>query len=355
MKAWHLRDHLRRIQIDLVAVDRDHFERAVPLNSCAGVASPRMVEVDAAGRLLDAAVCLQPCDDDLLFHLKGSTKAGKTRHFQLYFGAPDAEAADPEPGSGPLSLTRGLDHEGFAAIRIDSPGVSWIYHLEGGGFAGIVDSAGADWISYHPWGGSDGNYRGIPNLVHPESFFHPGRTGCSSEVVASGPLRVVIRSRSNDDAWLCEWRLEPDCARLTVLKAARPYWLLYEGTPGGRLDEQGDFALLADGQRVAASERWEMEQLPEPGWIAFGAAGSPRALWLMRHEADGDADSYWPMEGNMTVFGFGRSGLTKSLVRVPAQFSVGLAECNDHGSLSNIVHASGDLPQIRMGRTESRG
>ena len=33
MKAWHLRDHLRRIQIDLDAGDRDHFERAVPLDS----------------------------------------------------------------------------------------------------------------------------------------------------------------------------------------------------------------------------------------------------------------------------------------------------------------------------------
>ncbi len=355
MKVWHLREHLWRIQFNLVAGDHDRYERAVPLKLPEVVASPRVVEVDAEGQLLDAALCLQPCADELLFHLKGSTKAGQTRHFQLYVDAPDADLMDLGPMTGPLSLTRDLDHEGFAGIRIDSPGVSWIYHLEGGGFAGMIDSAGADWISYHPWGGSDGNFRGIPNLVHPESYFHPGRTGCSSEVVASGPLRVVIRSRSNDDAWLCEWTLEPDCARLTVLKAARPYWLLYEGTPGGRLDEQGDFMLLADGQRFAASEKWEVDRLPEPGWIAFGAAGSRRALWLMRHVADGDADSYWPMESNMTVFGFGRSGLTKSLVRVPAHFSVGLAGCNDHGALSNIIHAGSILPQLRMGRKEVRG
>ncbi|MCY3718129.1 MAG: hypothetical protein OXG07_01060 [Anaerolineaceae bacterium] len=355
MKAWHLRKHLWRIQFNLVAGDHDRYERAVPLKLPEVVASPRVVEVDAEGQLLDAALCLQPCADELLFHLKGSTEAGQTRHFQLYCDAPDADLMDSGPMTGPLSLTRDLDHEGFASIRIDSPGVSWIYHLEGGGFAGMIDSAGADWISYRPWGGSDGNFRGIPNLVHPESYFHPGRTGCSSEVVASGPLRVVIRSRSNDDAWISEWRLEPDCARLTVLKAARPYWLLYEGTPGGRLDEQGDFMLLADGQRFAASERWEVDRLPEPGWIAFGAAGSRRALWLMRHVADGDADSYWPMESNMTVFGFGRSGLTKSLVRVPAHFSVGLADCNDHGALSNIIHAGSIPPQLRMGRKEVRG
>lgn len=354
MKTWLLRDRLRRIQIELVAGNHDHCERAVPLNLPEAPASPRLVEVDAEGQLLDAALCLQRCDDELLFHLKGSTGAGQTRHFQLYFDAPDAEALDPEPAPGPMSLTTGFDHEGFAGVRIDAPRVSWIYHLQGGGFAGLIDDAGADWITYRPWGGSDGNFRGIPNLVHPESYFHPGRTGCSSELVDSGPLRVVIRSRSNDDAWLCEWRLEPDCARLAVLKAARPYWLLYEGTPGGRLDEQGDFMLHADGRRFAASERWEMDSLPEPGWIAFGAAGSPRALWLMRHAADGDADSYWPMEGNMTVFGFGRSGLTKSLSRAPAHFSVGLAECNDHQSLARIIHAGSHPPQLRMGRTEKR-
>ncbi len=354
MKAWLLRGRLWRIQFDLLAGDHDHYERALPLELSETVASPRLVEVDAEGHLLDSALSLQRCEDEMLFHLKGRTRAGQMRRFQLYFDDPQAEIAVPEPTPGPLSLKSGFDHEGFASIRIDAPGVSWIYHLEGGGFAGMVDSAGADWISFHPWGGSDGNFRGIPNLVHPESYFHPGRTGCSSEVVASGPLRVVIRSRSNDGAWLCEWRVEPDCARLTVLKAARPYWLLYEGTPGGRLDEQGDFILLADGQRFAAAERWEVDSLPEPGWIAFGAAGSPRALWLMRHAADGDADSYWPMEGNMTVFGYGRSGLTKSLVRVPAHFSVGLADCNDHTSLSNIIRASSNPPQLRMGLKERR-
>ncbi|MCY4526712.1 MAG: hypothetical protein OXB89_08895 [Anaerolineaceae bacterium] len=355
MKDWLLRDRQLRIQVDLVAGDHDHFERAVPLKLPKAVAQPRLVEVNAAGQLLDKQICLQPGGSELLFHLKGNTRAGRTRHFQLYFDSSQTDAGDPDPMPGPLSLSDGFDHEGFASVQITTPGASWIYHLEGGGFAGLVDKAGADWISFHPRGGSDGNFRGIPNLVHPESYFHPGRTGCNSEIVTNGPLRAVIRSRSNDDAWRCEWTLEPDCARLSVLKALRPYWLLYEGTPGGCLDEQGDYVLLADGRRFAASERWEMERLPEPGWIAFGASDNPNALWLLRHVGDGDADSYWPMEGNMTVFGYGRSGLNKSLARVPAQFSVGLAECDDHVSLANIIHASANPPEVRIGRIESRG
>lgn len=339
----------------LAAGEHGHFERAVALQPAEPVASPQLVEVDADGRLLDADICLQPSGADLLFHLRGRTKVGRSRHYQLYFN--EAGSGDDEPAkwAGPVSVSAVHEHEGFASVSVETPGATWIYHMDGGGFAGLVDGSGLDWISFHPWGGSDGNFRGIPNLVHPESFFHPGRSTCRSEVIESGPLRCVIRSGSADDAWLCEWTIEPDCARLAVLKAARPYWMLYEGTPGGALDERGDFMLLGDGRRIAASERWEMESLPEPGWIAFGASSSPRALWLMRHVPDGDADSYWPMEGNMTVFGYGRSGLTRSLTRAPAHFSVGLAEVNDYQSLSAIIHAGSSPPQLQLGEIERIG
>ena len=308
--------------------------------------------MDAGGKLLDRAITLQPDGAGLLFHLKGRTAAGTTRRYQLYFDE-QGTADDLQAVPGPVMLTTGLEHEGFESACITTPNATWYYHLTGGGFAGLIDGDGADWISFHPWGGSDGNFRGIPNLVHPESYFHPGRTGCSSEILAAGPLRVTIRSRSQDDAWACEWSIDPDCARLTVLKAARPYWLLYEGTPGGILDEQGDFMWLSDGRRIPASERWQ-QSLPEPGWIAFGAANSPRALWLLRHEPDGATDSYWPMEGQMTVFGFGRSGLHKSLTRAPAQFSVGLAESNDFNTLGQVITSASMAPQIQQGPVEKR-
>ena len=49
-------------------------------------------------------------------------------------------------------------------------------------------------------------------------------------------------------------------------------------------------------------------------------------LFLVHHEADEEIDSYWPMEHNMTVFGFGRLGLDKFMSRVLAHFTVGFAE-----------------------------
>jgi hypothetical protein len=132
----------------------------------------------------------------------------------------------------------------------------------------------------------------------------------------------------------CRWDVFPHYARLTVLKLRTPYWFLYEGTPGGnpvsggnpggRLDEEGGYCVRSDGRRTPLSERWE-GPLPAPEWVCFGAGNVDRVLYLVHHEADQEIDSYWPMEHNMTVFGFGRLGLEKYMRRVPAQFTVGFA------------------------------
>lgn len=44
-----------------------------------------------------------------------------------------------------------------------------------------------------------------------------------------------------------------------------------------------------------------------------------RGLLLAHHEDDRHVDSYWPMQGNTTVFGFGRKGLGKFMTKVPAR------------------------------------
>ena len=56
----------------------------------------------------------------------------------------------------------------------------------------------------------------------------------------------------------------------------------------------------------------------------------------------------------MTVFGFGRSGLHKSLTRAPAQFSVGLAESNDFKTLGQVITSASMAPQIQQGPVEKR-
>lgn len=250
----------------------------------------------------------------------------------------DAEAADLEIGpvtepSAPtayVDVTSVEDYHGQATFRIRAPTCTYYYHKHGGGFASVVDADGNDWLSFRPWGGSDGIYRGIPNLAHPENVFHPGAETCISTLAASGPLRVTIRSESLCGGWACRWYIYPDRAELTVLKADHPYWLLYEGTPAGILDQNRDYCVRSDGLRRPLSDSWRAV-LPSPKWIYFAKTGVPRALFLASHSREhaGCIDSYWPMEDNMTVFGFGRSDLKKFLTHTPSTFSFGLLETDD--------------------------
>jgi len=249
---------------------------------------------------------------------------------------------------GEVSVAALDDHQGQESYRIETDGASWVYHRRGGGFASLFDRDGNDWLSFRPWGGSDGIYRGIPNLAHPENVFHPGADTCVTDAPRVGPLRVSVESRAKGDDWACRWHLYPDHAELSVLKVAHPYWLLYEGTPWGELDEARDFCLVSDGRRRALAERWD-EVLPTPKWIAFGKEGVGRVLWLHSHapEHAERRDSYWPMEGNMTVFGFGRLGLEKYLEHVPARFTVGLCESDSFDAVSRGIDSASRRALLR--------
>ena len=246
--------------------------------------------------------------------------------------------AAPAGEAPAVRVERVEDWQGQAAWRIETTGCAWVYHEHGAGFASLIDRDGKDWLSFRPHGGSDGRYRGIPNLAHPENVFHPGAETCTSRLTAEGPLRATIESESKDGAWACRWHVYPDHAELTVLRVGHPYWLLYEGTPWGALDEGRDVSIRSDGLRRSLSERWD-EVLPEPKWIAFGKESMERTLWLRSHAPENAPcrDSYWPMEGNMTVFGFGRLGLEKFMTHVPARFTVGLCEAADAGAIGEAI------------------
>ena len=51
-----------------------------------------------------------------------------------------------------------------------------------------------------------------------------------------------------------------------------------------------------------------------------------RVIYLVHHEDDSIHDDYWPMQGNMTVFGFGRTQDTKTQMNeIPSHFTIGFA------------------------------
>ena len=232
---------------------------------------------------------------------------------------------DGEPTAATIAVDTVAAWEGQESWRIQTEAATWYYHKKGGGFASLIDPQGNDWLSFRPWGGSDGIYRGIPNIAYPENVYHPGHDTCLTTMKA-GPLRVTLDCRSKDDAWRCRWHVYGDHAELFVLKAGHPYWLLYEGTPAGTLDVEKDFCIRSDGLKRPLSESW-VEILPQPKWIAFGKTGAQSKLWLWSHsEENADVrDSFWPMERNMTVFGFGREDMGMFMTHVPARFTVGLS------------------------------
>ena len=234
----------------------------------------------------------------------------------------------PEPQ---VRITAIPEYQGQPSFQIETPSATWIYHQQGAGFASLLDPDGADWISYRPGGRAAGEFRGIPNLIHPGAGMHPGGTLCVSEAVGNR-----IESSCEDGDWAAHWDFFEGYARLTVTKAPRPYWFLYEGTPGGKLDLDHDFWLLSDGTRGHMEDSFGAD-LPDPEWIAFGDARSPRVLVIAKEQPDDIDDQFYQMDGEMTVFGFGREHRCcgKYLTEAPATFLVFFSDDDAASSITD--------------------
>ena len=316
----------------------------------------RVAEVTPSGETRDLEL---PCQFDpagdynadgnvrgtLVFMARGPTPSKSTRYFRLLV-SPRAEEQTASPAGHSIQVTDDVEYQGQKSIRIRTPAGTYYYHKEGAGFASIVDRGGNDWISYRPGGGPDGEYRGIPNIG---TFGHPGNSGPKagkSTVVNAGPLKVTVRSASNDGKSSYLWEVYPRHARLTVEKAERNYWFLYEGTPGGTTGGE-DFCVRSSresqaGERTGIDQKWQGD-LPGPEWVYFADSKLRRALFLVHHEDDDLTDSYWRMK-TMTVFGFGRLGMNQFLEETPQHFTIGL--CDDFAEesvLQSLLAASQPL------------
>lgn len=237
-----------------------------------------------------------------------------------------------------VSVRELADYQGQSAFEVKTESATWIYHRQGAGFASLLDRDGADWISYRPEGGAAGHYRGIPNLIHPESDFHPGGESSSSQIVEQSADRVRIESKTGNGEWEGSWEFHSTHARFTLSKAPRPYWFLYEGTPWGELDLDHDYYMLSNGWRRPVGATWTTD-LPDPEWVVFGDDRVERVLLLLQVEADSRPDQFYQMKEQMTVFGFGREHRCcgKYLTAVPAEYVVALIESNDYGGIRAAV------------------
>lgn len=321
----------------------------------------RVVEVASDGKVIDDSVVFQfdkafqsdagtRESDKLTLMLKGITPAAATRVFHVYFGGPK-ELPAPE-FEGLVACTDNVRHEDQDSIKIETSNATYYYHKQGAAFASLEDADGNDWFGYNPGvgpiskSGSGGQYRGLPNMGYPEGYCHPGKTVSSSRIVSQGPIRITIASESNDGKMKCRWDFFPDYARLTILKMRTPYWFLYEGTPGGKFEIDSDICVRpieSGGLKTAASLKWDGDIVNRSGpgeWLYFADPKVNRSLFLIHHEDDEALDSYWPMNEEMTVFGFGRKGLNKFMKTVSAQFTIGLCDESSFGDVSKIVDSA---------------
>ncbi len=322
-----------------------------------GVGAMRVVEVNAQGNLLDLDVPFQfdanadGSTGTLIVLLAGFTPAQAVRHFYVYFDHAD-EGCKPVQVPALVSVSDAGVYEGQESLRISTPEATYLYHVEGGGLASLLDRDGNDWISYHPEGGSAGHFRGIPNMGE---CAHPGYTNSYSRVINSGPLKARILSEGKEGGWAFTWDFYPSYAVLTVLRMNGPYRFLYEGTPGGKLDEESGFCLRSNGVRTPASEIWD-EHIPDPAWVCFGNGRLHRVFYAVRHETDPVPDQYWPMEHNMTVFGFGRKYQSRQrfLTRTPAHFTIGLADHVAYAGVQTCVNSAYRALGVTIGPPEAR-
>jgi hypothetical protein len=343
------------IQVDAAGYARVDRPVEVDLPLPREAQSLRLVEVGPRGGVVEAAVPFQlDPPATLIFLLKGATAPGATRRFHLYFSTGPARVPEVSPPPA-LGLEDDVPYEGQASYRITTPGGVYLYHKEGAGFAGLKDREGAEWIGYRPGGRSAGEFRGIPNLGvwgHPG---YSGERGCNSRILGQGPLRVSILSERRDGKAALRWDIFPHHARMTMLRAAEPYWFLYEGTPHGKLDLEHGYLALSSGERRRLTDAWA-HALPAPEWLYFANEKSPRVLYLVNHQNDAALDQYWPMDGNMTVFGFGRQYRCcgRYMTAAPAQFTFGFAESNAFAEVARMLNSATRDVKVQVRAFENR-
>ncbi len=247
---------------------------------------------------------------------------------------------------GTVRLTRNTVDESAGNVpcfKIETPNATYYLEKEGAGLSSLIDRDGNDWISFHPKPGSraGGEYRGFPNAVHQQdgSFFRPKNEGTNPstiKVISEEANLVSLQATSNTKTWKARWDFYPTYCTFTMTRMPddHKYWILYEGTPGGEYDDSDWWMTSAIKEKQPLPKTHEGD-IPAPEWIVFGDQELNRSLFLLHHQDDNEIDRFYQMQKKMTVFGFGRKGLTKFLDSVPQRFSIGLIESTNHDVISS--------------------
>lgn len=261
--------------------------------------------------------------------------------YSLFFMSCDKKAEGSDVAENKLDsyvvLTENIIDESAGYVscyKIETNAAIYFLEKQGAGLSSLIDKDGNDWLSFHnkEGSGSSGEYRGFPNAVHQQdgSFFHPQNSGTDqsfTEITVNEARHIQIRAVSGTRTWECFWDFYPTHCTFSMTKKPPEYkyWILYEGTPGGAYESSDWWMMSEKDEKRPLSENYESD-IPWPEWIAFGDKKLDRVLFLLHHQDDNFMDKFYQMNNQMTVFGFGRDGLTKFLNSVPQSFSIGFVE-----------------------------
>lgn len=239
--------------------------------------------------------------------------------------------------ASPVRFTENAKDEsagGIDCYRIETDRATYYLDKVGAGLSSLVDRDGNDWLSFHPKKGSAaaGEYRGFPNAVFKEagSYFHARNSGtdpCVTIVESVTPDQVIISATSDNGLWAGTYTFTEDACTFTMTRKpnGHKFWILYEGTPGGQYDDS-DWWMTSNLRGPHTLQENHTGDIEGAEWIAFGDRQLQRMLVVTNHDADTYPDRFYQMQQKMTVFGFGRDGMTKHLDRVPQSFSIGIIE-----------------------------
>jgi hypothetical protein len=93
--------------------------------------------------------------------------------------------------------------------------------------------------------------------------------------------------------------------------------------------------------RLQAGQEWQNQDIAAPEWVYFEDSALGRYIYLVHEQDDTLNDTYWPMQQNMTVFGFGRGpSTTKQMTVVPNHFTIGLADGAQFSSARKLIEGA---------------
>lgn len=366
-----------RVELTVDASDTDRIDRPAEFDIDFGAllvnlgedaafdpSSLRLVHIDDNGAVIDSIVPVQfspaspGAENGTVFaQIVGTLPAGTTRTFHLYY---DVVGSDPllAPFEPLVDVDTNATDEGLATFAISTRTGTYQFDTNGGGFSSLDDVDGNDWINHSDAPRGLGEFRGFPNLIHPENQFHPGGTGVTTTLVEAGPLRVVFDVEVEGEGWSGRWEIFPTFARFELFAARHDYWFLYEGTPGGSFEPDTDIYVRSDGTSVSADTTVGTD-IAGVEWSMMGDPNVGRSFFMTHDADDNFADSYFNFNDEMTVMSFGResTGVEKLLDRTPAVFTVGLVDSVTAAGARGVIDSArlplegstGEAEQLPLG------